>query len=135
MILNPLQACSDPHWSEHYIGRRYRRGDADCVALAVSVQREQFGRAPLMPTAERWGAARHHPHILAHDYGEPTTTPIDGDAVAMRCGRGWHLGVYCEINGEVWVLHATSNVGAAHLSRLRDLSRQGLTVEGYYRWK
>jgi hypothetical protein len=122
------------HWSEHYIGQPYEPGRADCVALAVEVQRNTFGRAVRLPTPARWAATRHDPSQLAADYGVPTEAPVDGDAVAMRCGQSWHLGVFARIGGEEWVLHATRAAGAAHLTRLRDLPAQGLRLEGFYRW-
>lgn len=123
------------HWSESYIGRPYRPGDADCAQLAVTVQEHVFHRQVTLPLPQRWAALRHDPQQLAADYGIHTNDPQEGDAVVMRCGRGWHLGVYTRIGVEEWVLHATSAAGAAHLTRLRDLPRQGLKVEGFYRWK
>ena len=123
-----------PHWTEPWIGRPYEAGRADCVALAVEVQRQVFNRAVRLPTATRWAATRHDPSQLAADCGVPTECPVDGDAVAMRCGQSWHLGVFVRAAGADWVLHATRAAGSAHLTRLRDLPAQGLRLEGFYRW-
>jgi hypothetical protein len=50
------------------------------------------------------------------------------------CSRPWHVGTYFDAAGEGWILHSTASAGAATVIRLRDLSRFGLQVEGFYTW-
>jgi len=125
------------HWSDRYLGLPYRRGTNDCAALAARVVREQFGRALHLPCERPPGARLRGEQIasLRGDYGVPTDDPRDGDAVLMRCGAGWHLGIYCELAGEPHVLHALARGRQVSRHRLRDLARLGLEVEGFYRWR
>jgi hypothetical protein len=56
--------------------------------------------------------------------------------VALLIHRGYprHVGLYCVINGEPYVLHSASARKATILTRVRSLADQGLAIEGYYRW-
>jgi len=73
---------------------------------------------------------------LVFNFGQKTDNPSEGDAVLMMCrGRPSHIGVYCEVDGERCVLHAMENAGHTVLHKIRELSRVGLSVEGYYAWK
>lgn len=128
------------HWSEPYIGQPYIRGEADCARLLCQVRREVFN-LPVPDAAEveraesRLGRAAQMTDGVAA-FGEPVIEPKDGDAVLMMCrGRPSHIGVYCSINGEPYVLHAMENIGAVVMHRIRDLFKCLLSVEGYYRWK
>lgn len=124
------------HWSQPYVGLPYR--EADCAALAGRVQREVFGRELALPEARAPGLRTLSWQIeeLKADYAEPAPTPRDGDAVLMLArARLQHIGVYCDIDGVPYVLHAVRNAGQTCLHRLCDLGRYGLTVEGYYRWR
>jgi hypothetical protein len=60
---------------------------------------------------------------------------VDGDAVLMKSGSLWHVGVYILLGGAPYVLHAMKNAQQVVRHRLRDLPNQGLTVEGFYKWK
>lgn len=127
--------CSE-HWTDRWVGVPYVAGARDCAWFAVTVQQEEFRRDPTLPTRHRWRAAGRAGTDLAADYGERIDRPDDGDAVVMRDGaQGWHVGVLAWIRGEAWVLHSTAPVGCSHLTRLRWLGREGLTVEGFYRWR
>ena len=128
------------HWCERYIGQPYEAGSADCARLLAQVRRDVFGLP--VPTeieidraASRLGRAGQMSDLV-ETFGEKTDTPKEGDAVLMFCrGRPSHIGVYCEIDGERCVLHAMENAGHTVLHRIRELSRVGLSVEGYYAWK
>jgi hypothetical protein len=124
------------HWAQQYVGTPY--SEHDCAQLAVRVLHEQFGRTINLPT-ERAANVRgisQQIDTLHDDYATPVTLPMEGDAVLM-IGRGRlnHIGIYCEINGEAWVLHAVRNAGHACLHKLHNLGGIGLEVEGFYRWK
>lgn len=126
------------HWSDRYLGEPYRPVEADCAALAVRVAREQFGQhidLPQHAAGLRSGSRQIDAIAEAGSVAERVTTPRDGDVVLMRCrGVLAHVGVYCRIGGDGWVLHALRTAGAVVRHRLRDLPGQGLAVEGFYRW-
>lgn len=127
------------HWSEAYVGRPYVAGSDDCAALAVAVQREVFGRVVDIPGERPCGLAESAALIarLQVDHAQRIEVPVDGTVVLMRrgaCSRPWHVGTYFDAAGEGWILHSTASAGAATVIRLRDLSRFGLQVEGFYTW-
>lgn len=124
------------HWSEQYVGLPY--STADCAALAARIQREIFSREIFLPHDRAPGLRGMTTQIerLKGDYAIPTDAPIEGDAVLMMSrGKLEHIGTYCVIGNEPWVLHSMRNAGQTVLHRLRDLKTQGIRVEGYYRWK
>lgn len=125
------------HWSQRFVGEPYVSRENDCAVLAERVQREIFKRDIRLPTerAVRGMGFAEQIDSLKADYACRVTTPIEGDAVIMYCrGRPSHIGIYCEIAGEAWVLHAVRNAGQVMLTRVRELEAYGLAVEGYYRW-
>lgn len=128
---------SGGHWSAAYIGRPY--AEHNCGQFAGLVQREVFDREVRLPDAQPRGA-RHQTRMildLLDDYADRTETPVDGDLVVMVCGsRLRHAGLFCAFGrGRGYVLHAMRRAGQVVLHRLRDLPREGLHVEGYYRWR
>ena len=71
-------------------------------------------------------------------YARRTTDPREGDGVLMAAaGRGrsmgHHIGIWCALGGEPYVLHCLKGVGSI-LHPLRDLDRRALMLEGVYRW-
>lgn len=128
------------HWSESYIGQPYVDGEADCANLFAQVSREVFNReTPSALDVVRQSTSAGRAEQLKHaigQYGQPTSSPKDGDAVLMLSrGRPSHIGVFCLAGGEQCVLHAMKAAGAVVLHRIRGLSRIGLGVEGFYTWK
>ena len=128
------------HWCEPYIGQAYQRGSADCLAFFVQVSREVFHRsipdgAEVDRAASGLGrCAQMQDGVDA--FSVPTTTPQEGDAVLMVCaGRPSHIGVYCVVDQEPSVLHAMENAGMVVRHTLRELTRHGLKLEGFYAWK
>ena len=66
-------------------------------------------------------------------------TSREGDGVLMaaaarRHSVGHHIGVWCAVAGEPYVLHCLKGVGSI-LHPLRDLDRRALVLEGVYRWR
>jgi hypothetical protein len=132
------------HWAERYVGRAYVRDEFECGELAQLVNREVFGREIRLPSERPYrgksGHARYkamvcHLAAVKDDYGLRTDNPEEGDCVLLLSrGRPSHIGVYCRIKDEAWVLHCASNAREAVLHRIRALPQQGLAVEGYYRW-
>lgn len=133
------------HWSSAYIGRPYIEGEFDCGELARVVQREVYRREINVPT-ERGYLSEAHPvarframarqiEAAAPACAEPTTLPKDGDAVLLK-SRGYlqHIGVYCFVDGEPCVLHASDASMQVVRTRLRELEIRGLKCEGFYRW-
>ena len=65
--------------------------------------------------------------------------PREGDGVLMaaagrRHSLGHHIGVWCAVAGEPYVLHCLKGVGSI-LHPIRDLDRRALVLEGVYRWR
>jgi len=144
------------HWSEGYIGLPYIPGAHDCAHLVERVQREIFGRAVAVP-AERagWRSRELSAQIaeaapgLARRRADPDTAH-DGDPVLMiGAGRLNHIGVLVTPLGqpvavqptalrdavaECSVLHNFIRARQVVLTRVRDLPRWGLELEGVYAW-
>ena len=55
-------------------------------------------------------------------------------AAARRHSVGHHIGIWCAVAGEPYVLHCLKGVGSI-LHPLRDLDRRALVLEGVYRWR
>lgn len=129
------------HWSAAYIGLPYVPGESDCAMLVERVEREVFGRALDLPKERpsdraRDMAAQIGEHLERFARRLPAgTDPREGDLVLM-VGAGYldHIGVYAEIAGEAWVLHAFIRARQTVLHRLRELRNWGLEVEGVYAW-
>lgn len=126
------------HWSDHYVGQPFVLDEKDCAWWAEEILRRQFGRTVCLPTDRAGGhrgKARQIQEALS-DYCHPTDTTAEGDAVIMVSrGALYHIGLYAEIGGRPWVVHAAQNAGQVVRTRLRDLEREGLVLEGIYRWK
>lgn len=132
-------AAPNLHWSSRYIGLPYAHGEADCARLVCRVRSEIFGRpAPTLAEEDRAASAyartRQITAVLA-DFAHPVAVAEDGDIVLMYSrARPSHVGVYCLVDGEPAVLHALETPGQVVLTRLRDLPRVMLRIEGFYRW-
>lgn len=127
------------HWSETYIGKPYRLGDADCAALVCEVREQQFdGTVPEFVLAMRENTRLKRVEqleTLSREAVTSTDNPKEGDVVLMLCrGRPSHVGVYCVVDNEQSVLHAMENAKMVVRHRIRDLVKFGLKVEGYYKW-
>lgn len=127
------------HWSETYIGKPYRLGDADCAALVCEVREQQFdGTVPEFVLAMRENTRLKRVEqleTLSREAVTSTHNPKEGDVVLMFCrGRPSHVGVYCVVDNEKSVLHAMENAKMVVRHRIRDLEKFGLKVEGYYKW-
>ena len=149
------------HWAEAYVGRPYVEGEHDCADFAVSVLRERFGREIALPAhvapdarGSKTGARERAPEArgsktgtrawdrqiaaLKGVYAVRTTAPREGDGVLMtaaarRRSLGHHIGIWCAVAGEAYVLHCLKGTGSI-LHPLRDLGRRALVLEGVYRW-
>lgn len=135
------------HWAEAYVGRPYVEGRHDCAHFVIAVLRERFGReialpahghdcgAPSGANVREWDAL-----IAAHRgaFAAPAETPREGDGVLMvaaarrRC-IGHHIGIWCAVGAEPYVLHCVRGAGSI-FHPLRDLGRRALALEGIYRW-
>lgn len=127
------------HWSENWIGKPYRLGDADCAAMCLDVIEQEFeGRLPDFCKAIRDNTRLQRARQLeelAKAATERTDDPQEGDVVLMMCkARPSHVGIYCVVDGEPCVLHSMENAKMVVRHRIRDLPKYFLAVEGYYKW-
>lgn len=133
------------HWSENYVGRPYVEKQFDCGELARTVQREVFGKDVAIPTERRYEELKGRSRFEAmtsqiaeekDTYARRTETPEEGDGVLLAYRKNyWHIGVYCFVNGEAYVLHAADGkVGMVVMNKIRELAGRGYVVEGYYKW-
>ena len=131
--------ASEPHWAEAYIGRAYVEGEHDCADFAVAVLRERFDRILALPahaaSVRGWDA---QVATLKGDYALPTIAPREGDGVLMRAAArrrsfGHHIGVWCAVADEPYVLHCLRGVGSI-FHPIRELRCRALELEGVYRW-
>ena len=127
------------HWAEAYVGRAYVAGAHDCADFVVAVLRERFERELALPahaaSVRGWDAQIA---ALRGEHALPTIAPQEGDGVLMRAAArrrsiGHHVGVWCAIAGEPYVLHCLKGVGSI-LHPLRELRARALALEGVYRW-
>ena len=149
-----MREMNKSHWAESYIGRPYVEGAHDCADFVVAVMRERFGRELALPAhgagtrawdrqiaalkgvyAVRRRASRRRRAELWGTMG----TPREGDGVLMaaaarRHSLGHHIGIWCAVGGEPYVLHCLKGVGSI-LHPIRDLDRRALVLEGVYRWR
>ena len=124
------------HWSEKYIGLPYEEGKMDCAELVKRVLFVEFGKVANIPSERAAGLRGKSQQIdLTKDkVAKKVKAPREGDVVLMRCrGALGHVGVYCLINHEAWVLHALKNAGQVCIHRMHNLHKYGLEVEGFYR--
>ena len=131
--------ASERHWAESYIGRAYVEGEHDCADFAVAVLRERFDRILALPahaaSVRGWDA---QVAALKGDYALPTIAPQEGDGVLMRAAArrrsiGHHIGVWCAVADEPYVLHCLRGVGSI-FHPIRALRCRALELEGVYRW-
>ncbi|MEM6988394.1 MAG: NlpC/P60 family protein [Pseudomonadota bacterium] len=124
---------SERHWAERYIGIPYT--EADCAALCAQVAAERFGLALPEPARCNSRGARDQQLAAALvEYLTPADSPADGHPVVMQQGRLSHVGLYCAIGDRGFVLHTLQTAGAAVITPIQRLERDGLTVTGHFRW-
>ena len=128
------------HWAESYIGRAYVEGRHDCADFVAAVMRERFGVSLALPAhGEGPRAWDRQIAALKGVYARRTGAPREGDGVLMaaaarRHSLGHHIGIWCAVAGEPYVLHCLKGVGSI-LHPIRDLDRRALVLEGVYRWR
>jgi len=123
------------HWSARYLGLPWTIS-TDCGWLVEKVRAEVFGQLIALTPQRRPGAFGRNQQIRAEVSARAVHTdqPADGDIVLLICrARAQHVGLYCLIDGEPWVLHNGQGLGVTRM-RVRELARHGYGVEGYYRW-
>lgn len=138
--MTPMPPMPMAHWSERYIGLPYIEGGYNCAELVRQVRAEVFGHAVLYP-AEQPTDYRGQARMLRDELPRhvvalgPTQAPADGDGVVL-IARGYpeHIGIYCLINAEPYVLHNYIRGGMVVLHRVSDLPAQAIKLEGVYRW-
>lgn len=122
----------------HLEGMAYS-DDFDCADFVVHVQKELFGREVHVPGARPRGKyASKELHGAAQQYALPTDAPAEGDLVLMYdisdTSTPSHAGVYVLVGGEPHVMHNALRTGGSVTHSVRNLSKFGITIEGYYKW-
>lgn len=132
--------------AEALVGLPYVEGEFDCGHLVVRAARELFGREVELPIASphpvsargqaaalavcrRMTARALLPYQAVQPGDLALFTEVDSGGVT----RHWHVGLVIETQPEFWILHTRAG-DASVLARLVDCIRQGLALEGWYRW-
>lgn len=128
--------------AERYVGLAYEPRVFDCMHLADQVRVELFG-GQAWPDPPPHPGSRLRQADAVHGWRGRMADPVEqwatGDAVLFieRDERGrerYHIGTLFEGSGQWWVLHIRAG-GHSLLSPLQDALRQGLSLEGVYRWR
>jgi hypothetical protein len=127
------------HWVDQYIGLPYDPIYLDCGRIPSKVRHEIFGLDDKRLDFDRLTCRTSRHKLLTgfmSSVFERTTDPQEGDNVVMLCnGRASHIGVYCIVDHHEQVLHAYKPAGMVVLTRLSDLHKLLLELEGFYKWK
>lgn len=123
------------HWSDGYIDVPY--AVENCAALVERVRREVWGSRVRFPRPTR-ASVLHYGALLtarARDFATPIATPHDGCAVIVLArGRLAHLGLYCELPDQPYLLHSDNTFGASVRIPMSRVCRPRFTIEGFYAW-
>ncbi len=118
-----------------WLGRRWVEGEYECADFARELLAEEFGRtAPWgRPAAGLREKDRQFEAVVGAHANRRAPSPVDGDVVLMRDGRGrrlagWHVGVW--VHGAV--LHMPADGLSVH-EPVHRLPEAGWTLEGWYR--
>ncbi|GAA5784707.1 NlpC/P60 family protein [Chitiniphilus shinanonensis] len=124
------------HWSDAWLGRPYVAGERDCGYYAAQILRTEFGRQIEIPGERRPGPFGRCAQLAERLAAAVVRVeqPAEGDIVLMRCaGRLQHVGVYTEIRGASYVVHALESLHQVQRHRLIDLPYLNCQLEGFYR--
>ncbi len=120
-------------WIKEYVGKPWSEKE-DCYYWFGKIQAEQFGRSvPLVGGFKRTLMAarlmRGAPVLLGC---RETKHPMDGDAVFLsQRENAHHIGIYVEVDGFPWVLHALEGSGVLFSSAI-SLLQNGWKIEAYW---
>lgn len=124
------------HWSESYVGKPFVEGKYMCAHLIRDVYQNEFRRnidgIPVIACSVRGQSGQLLGNVSKRCV--ETKSPADGDLVLMRVARLWHVGLFCQIKGVDYVLHAVRSAKQVILTpieKLRPVYRT--TIESY--WK
>lgn len=122
------------HWSDPYIDIPH--AELDCAELVEKVLREVFCRDIRFPRRRSAHLAHRARLITTHtaDFARPVDVPFDGSGVLIFArGRIAHIGLYCDIAGQGFILHSDSSFGT---SIRQPVNRVTAThrIEGFYAW-
>lgn len=123
------------HWSDGYIGIAH--ATLDCAELVERVLREQLGRDLHFPRRANDNMFHRSALLTAHaqDFARPIAAPVDGCGVMFLVrGRMAHVGLYCLIGREGYVLHSDSAFGSSTRIAIRNMAPPRYRIEGFYEW-
>lgn len=121
---------------KEYIGIPF--SEKNCADLAIDIQREVYLKN--VPDYERPEALTPFGYAYAirkqlPDFTKQIEVEENGCLVLMRCrNRISHIGTLFYQGNVAYVLHTAEAFGSSVAHRLRDLSKYGYIVTGFYRW-
>lgn len=122
------------HWSEKYLHLEYKQ--MDCSAFVQHVLKDHFKIEYTFPQSR--GNVFEQSNLIKKsmpEFAKRTDKPKDGDLVLMHGNRRLcHVGMYVKIGLETYVLHTESTMKSAALHRIKDLTKYGYALEGFYSW-
>lgn len=124
------------HWSDQWVGLPYIEEERDCGWYAAQIQRDVFGHQIEIPASRRAGPFGRAVQISETllNIAKPVDDPVDGDLVLMiTAGRIGHIGVYAQLAGEPYVVHALQTMHQVWRTPLRRLPQIDCHIEGFYR--
>lgn len=122
------------HWTNKYLSIEYK--DMNCSKFVEHVLRDHFGIDYTFPQSR--GSVFEQSNLIKKsipEFSVETNEPKEGDLVLMHgIRRLCHVGMFVKIKRESFVLHTESKIKAAALHRIKDLSRYGYSLGGFYTW-
>jgi len=141
------------HWSAKYVGKAYLDGEYNCMDLCEDVMKNEFNFTPNLPILRSLreqvreyalprNEQRRKVSSVVQSYFDSYGNRLrdgerweEGDFVFMKCGRFFHGGIYCDLDGVGYVLHCTRTSRQVILEKVRDLDRSCFELIGVYKWK
>lgn len=123
------------HWSDGYIDIPH--DSEDCGQLVERALREQHGKNVRFPQRQRDDLFHRAALIKQHaaEFAYPIPAPVDGCGVLMLArGRMAHIGLYCEIDFQGYVLHSDSLFGTSTRMPISRMVPPFYRIQGFYGW-
>lgn len=123
------------HWSDDYLDIPH--ATLDCAELVERVLREQFARDVHFPRRQSDNLFHRAALITQHarDFARRIASPYDGCGVLLLGrGRMAHMGLYCEIAHQAYLLHSDAAFGYSTRIPMTRVCPPLYRIEGFYGW-